>query len=106
MNELLILYILTKGQSTMYGLSKCLLKNYGCITKPGFGTIQPALKRLEKQGFIKADKFFSEGGKPYFYYSILDNGKEFLRKKLLEKVTTNPIQFYPFAKIKIACSDV
>ena len=106
MNELLILYLLTKGQSTMYGLSKSLYKNYGFITKPGFGTLQPALKRLEKQNFIKADKFFSDGGKPYYYYSILEEGKEFLTKKLMEKITTNPIQFYPFAKIKIACSDV
>ena len=36
MNELLILYILLNGQSTMYGLSKSLQKYFGAITKPGF----------------------------------------------------------------------
>ncbi|MCD8378677.1 MAG: PadR family transcriptional regulator [Candidatus Gastranaerophilales bacterium] len=106
MNELILLYLLLKGQCTMYGLSKSLKKNFGSITKPGFGTLQPALKRLEKQGLIKADRFFTEGGKPYYYYSITQNGKGFLKKKILEKPSINPIQFYPCAKIKLACSDI
>lgn len=106
MNEILILYTLTKSQITMYGLSKSINKSFGAITKPGFGTIQPALKRMEKKGLVKSDKFFTDGGKPYFYYSITDEGVDYLKKKLLKKISTNPIQFIPFAKIKIACLDI
>lgn len=106
MNELLILYLLTKSKSTMYGLSKFLNKNYGMITKPGFGTLQPALKRLEKQGYVSADKYFTEGGKPYYYYSVTTKGTEFFKKKMLEKSSINPTQFLPMAKIKISCSDI
>jgi len=106
MNELLILYLLLKGQSTMYGLAKSLKKYFGSITKPGFGTLQPALKRLEKQDFVKADKFFTEGGKPYYYYSITDSGKELLKKRIMEKTSLNPIHFCSAARIKLACSDI
>lgn len=106
MTELLILYILTKGQNTMYGLSKSLCKYFGTITKPGFGTIQPALKRLEKKGVIKSDRFFSDGGKPYYYYSIQEDGKNFLKKKIFEKESSNPVKLIQSAKIKIACSDI
>ena len=70
MNEVIILYMLLKSHSTMYGISKNMKKIFGAITKPGFGTIQPALKRMEKQGYVKSDKFYTDGGKPYFYYSI------------------------------------
>lgn len=106
MNELLILYLLTKSKTTMYGLSKILNKNYGMITKPGFGTLQPALKRLEKQGYILSEKYFTDGGKPYFYYSITSKGSEFFRKKMLEKSSVNPTQSIPLTKIKICCSDI
>lgn len=90
----------------MYGLAKTLQKNFGSITKPGFGTLQPALKRMEKNNIIKSDKFFTEGGKPYYYYSITDIGKDFLKNKLVEKISNNPTQFLPNSKIKIACSDI
>lgn len=106
MNELIILYLLSKSYSTMYGLSKNIKKIFAGITKPGFGTLQPALKRLEKQEYIKSEKFFTDGGKPYFYYSLTAKGNDFLKEKLLEKLSDNPSQFYPTAKIKLACSDV
>ena len=106
MHEILILYILLKGQSTMYGISKTVSKLFGYITNPSFGTIQPALKRLEKKSFVKSDKFFTEGGKPYFYYSITPQGKEFLVDKLKSKPSKNPIQLFPEIKIKLTCLDI
>ncbi len=106
MHEILILYILLKGQSTMYGISKTISQMFGYISNPSFGTIQPALKRLEKNNYIKADKFYTEGGKPYFFYSITPDGKEFLVKKLKSKPSKNPIQLYPEIKIKLSCMDV
>lgn len=106
MNEILILYILNKSQTTMYGLSKTINKIYGSITKPSFGTLQPALKKLEKNKYIFASKFYTDGGKPYFYYSITEYGFQFLKDKLLKNTTLNPTQFISMTKIKLACSDV
>ena len=106
MNEIIILYLLSSGQNTMYGIAKTLFKLYGSMTKPSFGTIQPAFKRLENQKFIKSDKFITDGGKPYYYFSITDEGSSFLREKLLSDITENPTQFITEAKIRISCSDI
>ena len=105
MNEILILYILSKNQTTMYGLSKYINKNFGSITKPGFGTLQPALKKLESKKFIFSSKFYTDGGKPYFYYSVTQEGLSYLKDKLLKDNSSNPIQFLPMIKIKLSCSD-
>ncbi len=106
MNEILILYILNKSQTTMYGLSKCINKNYGSITKPSFGTLQPALKKLEGKKYIFSSKFYTEGGKPYFYYSVTEEGLSYLKEKLLKNTSLNPTQFISMTKIKIACADI
>ena len=106
MVEILILYLLLNGQNTMYGLSKSLTRFFGALTNPGFGTIQPALKRLEKKSYIKSDKFMTDGGKPYYYYSITESGKTFLEEQLLTKPSNNPVQFLPSVKIRLICSDI
>lgn len=90
----------------MYGLSKCINKNYGSITKPSFGTLQPALKKLEKKKYIFSSKFYTDGGKPYFYYSVTEEGLSYLKEKLLKNTSTNPTQFVSMTKIKISCSDI
>lgn len=106
MNETLILYTLLKDHSTMYGLSKTITKAFGFIINPSFGTLQPALKRLEKKNFVKSDKFYTDGGKPYYYYSITAEGKDYLKKKLLSKFSSNPIQLIPEIKLRAICSDM
>lgn len=106
MHEILILYILLKGQSTMYGISKSISQQFGYITNPSFGTIQPALKRLEKNEYIKSDRFYTEGGKPYYFYSITEKGKTFFREKLVSNLSRNPIQLYPEILIRLTCFDI
>lgn len=106
MHDLLILYFLTKSQNTMYGLSKMITKYFGYLLSPSFGTLQPALKRMLKKEYVTLSEFYTTGGKPSFYYSITDSGQKFLKKKLLDKPTKNPVQFFPEIKIKIACSDI
>lgn len=106
MNEILVLYILNKSQTTMYGLSKYINKNYGSITKPSFGTLQPLLKKLETKKYIFTSKFYTEGGKPYFYYSVNPVGVDYLKEKMMKKYSTNPTQFLSSVRIKLACLDV
>lgn len=106
MNEILILYTLNKSQTTMYGLSKYINNNFGAITKPSFGTLQPLLKKLEKAQLIFSSKFYTDGGKPYFYYSLTEKGINALKERLLKLSSINPVQLIPSSKIRIACSDV
>ena len=50
MIELLILYELSKKVLTMYGVSKEIRREFSVLTTPSYGTIKPALNRLEKSG--------------------------------------------------------
>ena len=106
MNEILVLYILNKSQTTMYGLSKYINKNFGFITKPSFGTLQPILKKLESKKYVFSSKFYTEGGKPYFYYSVNAEGIEYLKEKMMKKMPSNPTQFLSTLRVKLACLDV
>lgn len=104
MIELLILYVLSEREMTMYGILKRIIDVFGVFTQPSFGAIKPALTRLEKQGFIKSRKAMSEGGKLSGYYTINSTGREELKKLILEKISDNPLQFHSTAFIKIACA--
>ena len=82
----------------MYGLSKQIRAEFSVLTLPSYGTIKPALNRLELSGYVKSQKSMSSGGRPSTYYSITDNGRDELKVKLLEDPVDNPIQFLtPFA---------
>lgn len=95
MIELLILHELNKKVLTMYGISKEIRLEFSVLTTPSYGTIKPALTRLEKSGFIKTQKTMSNGGRPSTYYSITSNGREELKHLLLLPPLENPIQFLP-----------
>lgn len=104
MIELLILYILSEREMTMYAILKHILDVFGTFTQPSFGAIKPALTRLEKSGFIRSRKAMSDGGKLSGFYSITTDGREELKKLILEKVSNNPLQFHSTACIKICCA--
>jgi len=104
MIELLILFSLTKKELTMYGIQKAIADIFAAYTKPSFGAIKPALKRLEKCGFITSRRSISEGGKQFGFYSITNDGYTELKRLLLAPVSENPVQFLSNARIKIACA--
>ena len=106
MIELLILFLLTKNVLTMYGISKGIKEYFSVLMIPSFGTMQPALKRLEQGGFVKSQKTISGGGRPSVYYSVTNSGIDELKRLILETPLENPIHFLPMARIKIACADV
>lgn len=106
MIELLILFELHKKVLTMYGISKEIHSTFGVLTTPSYGTIQPALTRLLKNGFIKMQKTMSEGGRPSCYYSITNDGKNELRRLLITPPQENPVQFLTSARIKLVCADI
>lgn len=104
MIELLILYVLSEKELTMYAVLKTILDNFGAYTKPSFGAIKPALNRLEESKFIRSRKAMSDGGKLSGFYSITQEGREELKKFILEKISSNPLQFHSVAGIKLCCA--
>ena len=106
MIELLILFELSKKVLTMYGVSKEIHSDFSVLTTPSYGTIKPALNRLQKGGFIKTQKSISSGGRPSNYYSITNEGIQELKRLIVEPPLDNPIQFLPMARVKLACADI
>ena len=106
MIELLILFELSKKTLTMYGISKEIRNSFSVLTTPSYGTIKPALTRLESNGFIKTQKTMSPGGRPSTYYSITSEGINELKKLIIYPPQDNPIQFLTTARIKLACADI
>ena len=105
MIELLILYIVSRREFTMYAIQKGIENEFGVYTRPSFGALKPALRRLEFNDFIATRKMMSEGGKLSVYYSATKKGLEELKRLALEKLSDNPIQFISNAKIKLSCAE-
>jgi len=89
---------------TMYAALKHIFDVFAAYTKPSFGAIKPALTRLEKANLVRSRKSISDGGKLSGFYSITTEGREELKKLLLEKVSDNPLQFQSTARIKLSCT--
>ncbi|MBR2526800.1 PadR family transcriptional regulator [bacterium] len=106
MTEILILFSIIEKELTMYGIQKAISDIYNAYTKPSFGALKPALRKLEKEGFIVSRRTMSDGGKQSGYYSITNEGKKELKKQLLDDITENPIQFFANARIKLSCASV
>ena len=104
MIELLILYVLSEKELTMYAVLKHIISNFGTFTQPSFGAIKPGLTRLEKAGFIRSRKAMSDGGKLSGFYSITADARAELKNLILEKISENPLQFQSAVGVKISCA--
>ena len=105
MIEVLILYSISKREYTMYSIQKHILENFAPFTKPSFGALKPALKRLEKKEYVKTRKMMSDGGKYSVFYEITKSGFDELKRLLTEDLSDNPLKFLSNARIKLACCD-
>lgn len=106
MIEILILYVLTKREFTMYGIQKAVESEFAPYTMPSFGALKPALRRLEAGGFLSSRKIMSDGGKLSVFYSITKDGLRELKKLLLEDLSANPLQFLSNARVKLSCAEL
>lgn len=105
MIELLILYIISKREFTMYAIQKGIESEFASFTRPSFGALKPALRRLEFNGFISTRKMMSDGGKLSVYYSITKSGEKELKRLIMEKLSDNPLQFAANVRIKLSLAD-
>ena len=106
MIELLILYILDKHSFTMYGISKEIQNIFAVYTAPSFGSIKPALRKLEFEDYISSNKVMSDGGKLSVFYSITKKGEKELKILIKKELSNNPVQFIQNAKIKLSMADL
>ena len=79
--DLLILQTLQWGPQHGYGISVAIRSRSGEILQVDTGSLYPALHRLEKQKWIKAEWKTSENNQRARFYQLTANGKKQLGKE-------------------------
>lgn len=106
MIEIVILYVLNKYDATIYRIGKIIDETFFAYLKSSTGTINPALKRLEKMGCVEYSDKMSDGGMLSKIYSITSAGKKHLSHLLLTFNPTNPYHILNEIKIALYCSEI
>lgn len=106
MIEIVILYILNKYDCTTYKISKIIDELFFGYLKSSLGTLNPALKRLEKMGCVVYNEKMSDGGMLSKIYSITPAGKKHIAQSLQVYEFINPAYILNEAKVALYCSDV
>ena len=74
--DMLILKTLQWGEQHGYGISQAIRVNSGDVLHVETGSLYPALHRLERQGWVKAEWKKSESNQRAKFYKITKLGKE------------------------------
>ncbi len=79
--EMLVLKTLVLGRLHGYGIAKAIRAGSNEALDIEFGSLYPALKRLELKGWIASKWETSEHNRPAKYYRLTPAGKERLRQE-------------------------
>jgi len=79
--DLLILKTLASGARHGYGVARWLEETTGDVLSVQEGALYPALYRMERRGWIKAEWSQSEIGKDIKLYTLTTKGRAELKKK-------------------------
>jgi DNA-binding PadR family transcriptional regulator len=82
--DILLLLLIAKEDLYGYEIAKKLKEKSNYLYNIGEGTLYPALQRMEKKGLIKSYWGDSDSGGRRKYYSITEEGKKQLAKRLDE----------------------
>ena len=74
--DMLILGTLAWGPQHGYGISNAIRTGSGDVLRAETGSLYPALHRLEKQGWVKAEWRQSENRQRAKYYSLTPSGRK------------------------------
>ena len=74
--DALILETLSRGGRHGYGVARWIEDTTGGVLQIGEGSLYPALYRLERRGWIKADWGLSERGRKAKFYHLTERGRE------------------------------
>ncbi len=106
MSEIVILYILCRYDATIYKISKIVEELFFAFLKPSLGSLNPAVKKLEKLGCIEIEDKMSQGGMNSKICSITPYGRKYLKSLLLDFDFSNPSNLLNNARIALFCSNV
>jgi PadR family transcriptional regulator, regulatory protein PadR len=79
--EMLVLRTLVFGPLHGYGISKALRSNSSEALNVEFGSLYPALKRLEAKGWVSASWQISETNRRAKYYRLTAAGRKQLQRE-------------------------
>jgi DNA-binding PadR family transcriptional regulator len=99
--ELLILVILLDDKSSIYGIKQKIERQFSSFFKVSFGSLYPALKKLNKNNFVAVKTDLSQGGQKRSLYSLTDRGREYFNDLMLESLPDNPNTANQLINIKI-----
>ena len=74
--DMLILRTLSRGPHHGYGISQAIRAGTADVLRAETGSLYPALHRLEKQGWVKAEWKQSENRQRARYYSLTPSGRK------------------------------
>ena len=74
--DTLILKTLSRGGRHGYGIARWLEETTGGTLSIGEGSLYPALYRMERRGWIKAEWGLSELGRRAKFYRLTERGRE------------------------------
>ena len=82
--DVLILKTLSHGPLHGYAISKCLRENSGEAFNVEEGALYPALRRLEKRGYLSSEWRTTETGRKARFYDLTKPGAAELVRQLSE----------------------
>lgn len=106
MNELLILVILLGGGHTIYKIRQKIKSGYTVFLGASFGAIHPALKKLEKNGFVATRRKFSAGGQKSCVYTITKAGRAYFQELMTADASECGIYSNIIASLKMMHFDL
>ena len=106
MTELLILAILLEGEFTGYKIKHKIKSNFSVFLSASFGSIHPALKKLEKSGFISTKRKMSNGGQKSSFYSVTPEGKKYFKELMSAEIADSPLFSNQLINIKLVLLDL
>ena len=106
MVEILILYILSKYDATIYKIRKLIQEKFFMFSKPSLGTINPALKKLEGLSCVEFESKMTDGGMLSKIYKITPFGLKYLKSTVCSYEFKNNSHLLNIVSVLICVSDV
>ncbi len=106
MIDILILYILSKYDATIYKIRKLIEEKFFMFSTPSLGTINPALKRLESLSCVEFESKMSDGGMLSKTYKITAFGQKYLKNAICSFEFKNKSLVSNNVSILICVSDI
>jgi len=64
-----------------YGIARRIEQTSGDLLSLNYGTLYPALLKLEQEGYVKSDWGVSENGRKAKFYRLTNTGRKQVRKE-------------------------